>query len=118
MYGRGFDGEKIILSEPMQYTGKKDKRNVEIYGGDILKFLYLDENKKVMLASGIYLIEWSDEVCGFICERQEPYNYLLPGIGHECEIVGDIYNNPELMETGEEDFYNDFHKTGGGGERQ
>ena len=29
-----------------------------------------------------------------------------------------IYNNPELMEAEEEDFYNDFHKTGGGGERQ
>lgn len=78
----------------MQYTNKKDKHNNEIYEGYILKY----ENEKHPLSSGIYIVKWSNEECGFICERQKPYNYLLPNIWHECEIIGTIYENPELLE--------------------
>lgn len=83
--------ESIELAE---YTGKKDKNGGGIYRGDILKY----EDKSYPLSSGVYLVEWSDEECSFICERQEPYNYLLPDIWHECEITGTIFENPELVE--------------------
>ena len=77
----------------VEYTGKTDKEGNEIYAGDILKC----EDKLYPLLLGVYLVEWSDEECGFICERQEPYTYLLPGVWCKCEIVGNIFENPELL---------------------
>lgn len=85
-------GIKILARD--RCTGLKDKNNKEIYEGDKLEY----DNTKYPSSAGVYLIEWSDEECGFICERQEPYNYLLPRIWHECEIIGDLFENPELVE--------------------
>ena len=95
-YGYGCEtlsAEERENIELVQYTNKKDKHNDEIYEGHILKY----ENKKHLLSSSIYVIKWNDEECGFVCERQKPYNYLLPNIWHECKIIGHIYENPELV---------------------
>lgn len=79
--------------ELVQYTGRKDKRGVDIYYGDRLQY----KSDTYPLSSGVYLISWCDEECGFVCERQEPYNYLLPCIWHECEIISNIYEDPEFF---------------------
>lgn len=69
----------------MQYTGLKDKDGREIYEGDIVRvhegedFIWTEQ---VIENSGGY---WVDE------------NYL--GAIHSfCEVVGNIYKNPELLE--------------------
>lgn len=72
----------------MQSTGLKDKNGVEIYEGDIVKNIY-DE---------IYVVKWLDT--GFYLE--EKYNggfdYSELHFGDNKEIVGNIYENPELLE--------------------
>ena len=65
----------------MQYTGLKDKNGKEIYEGDII-----DIGDKVVEVSDIYSFR---EI------------YLVHGLkdGHKIygEIIGNIYENPELI---------------------
>jgi uncharacterized phage protein (TIGR01671 family) len=83
------DDDSVILT---QFTGLHDKNGKEIYEGDILQY---------KRDRGFYLIsrqsEKEDE-CGFICERHKPnYNYMLSPVWKEMKIVGNIYENPELV---------------------
>lgn len=73
---------------PVQYTGIKDMNGKEIYDGDIL----FDGDKKyykVVFENGSYRAEYTD---GF-----EEYSLDLIDVAHCCEIVGNIYENPELL---------------------
>lgn len=75
--------EDLIL---MQYTGKKDINGVEIYEGDILQSEHFFEYQVVFKGD---------------CWRCEPLknNHLKNRfIGNDLEIIGNIYENPELLE--------------------
>lgn len=72
----------------MQSTGLKDKNGTEIYEGDIVKNIY-DE---------IYVVKWLD--AGFYLEEKYDggFDYSELHFGDNKEIVGNIYENPELLE--------------------
>lgn len=72
----------------MECTGLKDLKGNEIYEGDILS--NDEECYKVVFENGSYRAEYAD---GF-----EDYSLDLIDVAHCCEIVGNIYENPELLE--------------------
>ena len=94
MYNDYFDTEDMIL---MQYTGLKDKNGKEIYEGDIVHIP--DDYEEYGFASGEnYSIDFKDGRF-----RLKP-KYKPNAIGYdlefteELEVIGNIYENPELLE--------------------
>lgn len=75
-----------------QYTGLKDKNNVEIYNGDIVKG-WRNEIYTVAFVEkrgGYYPFAQGDG-CG-CCDYEVEYDST------ECEVLGNRYENPELLE--------------------
>lgn len=96
IFGNDYNGRVKL----MQYTGLKDKNGKEIYEGDICKFYsYMEEKSKisdVVFIEGGFELRSSElvrEVLEYTKEDKEPKSFNL-------EVIGNIYENPELLKGG------------------
>ena len=97
MYNDYFDMEDMIL---MQYTGLKDKNGKEIYEGDIVAIQFQRATKTKNA-----LIEYSEKYAAFIITHTKEIKHENENLGdyqmQNFEVIGNIYDNPELLEEGE-----------------
>jgi uncharacterized phage protein (TIGR01671 family) len=93
-----------------QYTGIHDKNGKEIYEGDLLQITAIDEDS----SSGktfkeIYIVIWKNQYYGFALYDGKyhvlgewdgiyAFNYLNVNSIESIEVIGNIHENPELME--------------------
>lgn len=69
-----------------QYTGLKDKNGKEIYEGDILKGTFY--GFPIIEHDYVFSVYWDERHKSFMTDYFEPT---------ECEVIGNIYENPELI---------------------
>ena len=91
-----FTGYEEVLPETVrQYTGLTDKNGRKIFEGDIVEgnseyFPYTHPYGKVVYDGGQYLISFDDVLEDIEC---------LGAWANDVEIIGNIYDNPELLEV-------------------
>ena len=78
----------------MQYAGLKDKNGVEIYEGDIIQyFTFYYGNKKERKEVVEWIDDMEDDSFG------EPLSMGYRFYGSEIEVIGNIYENHQLLEA-------------------
>ena len=84
----------VIPETVCQFTGLYDKNGRKIFEGDIVEgnseyFTYTHPYGKVVYDGGQYLISFDDVLEDIEC---------LGAWANDVEIIGNIYDNPELLE--------------------
>ena len=82
----GINGYFVAAETVGQFTGLTDKNGKKIFEGDIIKRL---------VNSGIYTVEYDNRFGMFVSKnRVDSYAGCA-----DCEVLGNIYDNPELLEV-------------------
>ena len=88
--------ERLIIS---QYTGIQDSEGNDIYEGDILAVIMGDDSDKDRIKFKVIFTECSfclQEICKI---GKTFYNISTRSMARTLTIVGNIYQNPELLEN-------------------
>lgn len=81
----------------MQYTGLKDKNGKEIYEGDIIKIC-----AEGLGGEAIGKIVYDEYDLAFVLKNEvEELSECLWYAEQQLEVIGNIYDNPELLREGE-----------------
>lgn len=83
----------------MQYTGKDDKNGKEIYEGDVIKYHHGEDIGIVKFGKFISHDRYDcgeTEMLGYYVQDRYGRQDTLAEV--VCEIIGNIYENPELLE--------------------
>lgn len=86
---------------PLQYIGMKDVNGVEVYQGDLIASQF--QNEFGSFQEGVKEVIWCPQACGFFLGKEgEEISHMHWGIDDEITVVGNVYQNPELLEKDDE----------------
>ncbi|MBK5474378.1 hypothetical protein JFU54_28755 [Bacillus sp. TH19] len=91
------DNGEYVQLKPLQYTGLLDKNGNEIFEGDVVDTIY--DGK---LFTGVVVYDES-ELDFKATNGKENYgsNFQYLPCCEEVEVIGNLYENPELLKRGE-----------------
>ena len=89
-YGEFDDTYQVLPETVGQYTGLTDKNGKRIFEGDIVCF-------HGELYNEIFYIVFADGC--FRLGRKNGYSYTLQNLCSALEVIGNIHDNPELLEV-------------------
>ena len=93
---RGFANCEIadVDSETVcQWTGLTDKNNRKIFEGDICKI----HSGPIDEEDGCFSVEWDEGDARFAMYGEGLTVDFGNYHGHECEVIGNIFDNPDLL---------------------
>lgn len=93
IYGQG----EIDIATLGQYTGLKDKNGTKIFEGDIVIFTDECDYPHWFKRNDKILVKWDDITSGFSPYVEYDSDCCEFVNGGETEIIGNIYDNPELL---------------------
>ena len=91
--GGSDDEEKLEDLTIEQWTGLTDKKGKDIYEGDIIRW---DEKH----TGGVEAVQWFNQDGAWSCKGRDKDDCgsWLGGNEHICEVIGNVHENPELLE--------------------
>ena len=99
-YIRCYDTDYLVLPETVgQYTGLTDRNGKRIFEGDICKFKRFNDvhiGKVVFNVTTASFIMWYQPIVGAYGEKAT--QKMLLSVCDNIEVVGNIHDNPELLE--------------------
>ena len=93
-----------------QYTGLKDKNGKRIFEGDILRIAKISDGLGSYYHPPLdypvnVVVKW--DLCAWmwetLCEDKRYISFPNAWCHYECEIIGNIHDNPELLEGGNDE---------------
>ena len=91
-----FNDEKVTPETVGQFTGLTDKNGKKIFEGDIVKFSHPAYEEEIVGA-----VDWEYNETGYVI--REKYGYTTFDYhGEFYEVLGNIHDNPELLEESNE----------------
>ena len=89
-----------IMSETVgQFTGLTDKNGKKIFEGDIVKSDDVAHNDEVQVRGEIFQVSMQ-KGCWVIVANDTAWDFLCSNT-KSCQIIGNIHDNPELLEVSE-----------------
>ena len=102
-----FEVAEVIPETVGQFTGLTDKNGKKIFEGDIISAITLDTGKEqtAVVCFGNFIDENNgDEYIGFFIEfggiKTTVTQLAMEKCKNRIEVIGNIYDNPELLEVG------------------
>lgn len=92
-YGNEMEDVLTDQIELMQYTGLKDNNGREVYEGDVLDIGLQNQDGKPVVAP----VSYEKYIAGYVLDNGG--NGIWQRLDEDCEVIGNIYENPELLEA-------------------
>lgn len=81
----------------MQFTGLSDKKGSKIFEGDIVTYKRSVGNWTGQIMTTTHKIIFTEEVNAFVMDYGSSYIKLRKHLGYEYEVIGNVFENPELL---------------------